>query len=395
MHDVESKRGLDRCYELSAFDKSRGFVSSFNFLAEDYAVDPALISHLKAQGFEVGVHGLSHNDGLYHSRKKFNRQAARINGYLKHWDAVGFRSPCMYHNLDWLHGLNIEYDASTFDTDPFEPQPDGVGTIFPFWVTPDGRYDRVEGVGCGMEGKHRNDGTMECWNDGRNEITAPMPRDARVAALLPAKPAPCYDTGSPDGKQRNGSPPCLRGEDGGPRVESVGGVYPTRSTLHPSPGASRLAPDGSSPAPVASGSADAMRSAPCAMLDGAPRPTGYVELPYTLPQDFTVFVIMGEKTIDIWKRKLDWIAENGGMALVNIHPDYIRFDGSQMASDEYPIRFYEELLEYISERYSGQYWNSLPRDVARYWREGMVTGGGCTGLGNGPHAQGNRQVGLD
>jgi hypothetical protein len=23
---------------------------------------------------------------------------------------------------------------STFDTDPFEPQPDGMGTIFPFWV---------------------------------------------------------------------------------------------------------------------------------------------------------------------------------------------------------------------------------------------------------------------
>ena len=30
--------------------------------------------------------------------------------------------------------LNIAYDASTFDTDPFEPQPDGVNTIFPFWV---------------------------------------------------------------------------------------------------------------------------------------------------------------------------------------------------------------------------------------------------------------------
>ena len=41
----------------------------------------------------------------------------------------------MFHNLDWLHELKIEYDASTFDTDPFEPQPDGVGTIFPFWVT--------------------------------------------------------------------------------------------------------------------------------------------------------------------------------------------------------------------------------------------------------------------
>jgi len=40
----------------------------------------------------------------------------------------------MYHDLRLLHYLNIEYDASTFDTDPFEPQPDGLGTIFPRWI---------------------------------------------------------------------------------------------------------------------------------------------------------------------------------------------------------------------------------------------------------------------
>lgn len=40
----------------------------------------------------------------------------------------------MYHNLEWICELDIEYDSSTFDTGPFEPQSDGVGTIFPFWV---------------------------------------------------------------------------------------------------------------------------------------------------------------------------------------------------------------------------------------------------------------------
>src|SRR5438093_11418122 len=40
----------------------------------------------------------------------------------------------MLRNLDWLHDLDVQYDASTFDTDPFEPQPDGMDTIFPFWV---------------------------------------------------------------------------------------------------------------------------------------------------------------------------------------------------------------------------------------------------------------------
>ena len=56
---------------------------------------------------------------------------------------------------------------------------------------------------------------------------------------------------------------------------------------------------------------------------------GYVELPYTLPQDFTLFILMKEKNIEIWKQKLDWIAEYGGMVLLNTHPDYMNFDGGQ------------------------------------------------------------------
>ena len=89
---------------------------------------------LVRNGFEVGVHGLKHDGKLFVSKKAFARQAVRINHYLKAWDSVGFVSPSMHHNLDWMHELNIAYDTSTFDTDPFEPQPDGVGTIFPFAV---------------------------------------------------------------------------------------------------------------------------------------------------------------------------------------------------------------------------------------------------------------------
>jgi hypothetical protein len=36
---------------------------------------------------------------------------------------------------------------------------------------------------------------------------------------------------------------------------------------------------------------------------------------------------MKEKNIDIWKRKREWVAENGGMALVYTHLDYMDFDG--------------------------------------------------------------------
>jgi len=61
-------------------------------------------------------------------------RAAKINNYIREWNAAGFRAPAMHHNLDWIRELDIEYDSSTFDTDPFEPQPDNVNCIFPFWV---------------------------------------------------------------------------------------------------------------------------------------------------------------------------------------------------------------------------------------------------------------------
>jgi GNAT superfamily N-acetyltransferase len=93
-----------------------------------------------------------------------------------------------------------------------------------------------------------------------------------------------------------------------------------------------------------------------------------VELPYTLPQDFLLFVLMQEKNIDIWKKKLDWIADQGGMALFITHPNYMNFNFNNTPSyDEYPVKYYEEFLEYIKSKYEGQYWHALPRDVARFW----------------------------
>ena len=99
-----------------------------------YTVPAELREWLTSHGFEVGVHDLNHDGHLFSSRESFQHKARRINSYLEEWDAVGFRSGFMLRNLEWIHDLNIAYDASTFDTDPFEPQPDGVNTIFPFWV---------------------------------------------------------------------------------------------------------------------------------------------------------------------------------------------------------------------------------------------------------------------
>lgn len=238
-HDVDTQKGHDQCLRLMKIEQGKGFFSSFNFVPERYCVSPEFRNHLKDNGFEVGVHDLKHDGKLYKSEKIFRNRAKKINGYLTDWDCVGFRSGAMHCNLEWIHLLNIEYDASTFDIDPFEPKPVHRKTIFPFRV----------------------------------------------------------DANS------NGN--------------------------------------------------------------------GFVELPYTLPQDFTLFVLMQEESIDIWKKKLDWIAEHGGMALINVHPDYMNFDDKDLGLEEYPVQIYKEFLEYIKSKYEGQYWNVLPGEMARFWRENV------------------------
>jgi len=232
-HDVELRRGHDKCKKLLELEKRLGFVSSFNFIPERYVVDKELREFIVNEGFEVGVHGLYHDGKLFQNKKIFLERAEKINHYLKDWNAVGFRSPAMHHNLDWIHKLDIEYDLSTFDTDPFEPHFDGIETIFPFIV-----YNKTD----------------------------------------------------------NGN---------------------------------------------------------------------YIELPYTLPQDHSVFIIFEKKNIDIWKSKLDWVAEKGGMVLLNTHPDYLNFENKYLR-EEYPVKHYIELLDYVTSRYEGKFWQALPKQVAKF-----------------------------
>lgn len=84
----------------------------------------------------------------------------------------------------------------------------------------------------------------------------------------------------------------------------------------------------------------------------------FVELPYTLPQDFTLIDILGERTPALWLEKASYVARWHGMMLVNSHPDYLRRPERS--------RVYEEFLEAIRAREGT--WNALPREAARWWR---------------------------
>ncbi len=219
-HDVEANHGQQFVREIANLEEGLGFRSSFNFVPELYPVDVDLLEELRERGFEVGVHGLKHDGKLFSSETTFLRRAERINRYLKEWGAAGFRSPMTHRNPEWMQALEIEYDSSFFDTDPFEPIPGGTMSIWPFMM---GRF---------------------------------------------------------------------------------------------------------------------------------------VELPYTLVQDHTLLVTLGETTPKLWLEKVEFIRRYSGMALSLTHPDYLR-DPSRLA-------VYERFLRAMRDR--DDYWHALPREVARWWR---------------------------
>jgi hypothetical protein len=83
-----------------------------------------------------------------------------------------------------------------------------------------------------------------------------------------------------------------------------------------------------------------------------------VELPVTLPQDHTVFVILRREDESLWVEKATFLREQGGMALLIVHPDYM-LEPARVAA-------YARFLD----RFAGDdsAWRALPRDVSAWWR---------------------------
>ena len=224
-HDVETADGQGYVRAVADLEESFGFRSSFNFVPERYPLDYHLLQELPGRGFEVGIHGLNHDGKLFSSHAEFTRRVERINHYLKALRAVGFRAPLTHRHPEWMQALDIEYDLSFFDTDPYEPISGGAMSIWPYII---GRF---------------------------------------------------------------------------------------------------------------------------------------VELPYTLVQDYTLTTVLDEKTPRIWLQKVDFIERYCGMVLVNVHPDYL--------VDAVTWNVYAEFLQVMKKREG--YWHALPRDVARWWRARSCT----------------------
>ena len=87
-----------------------------------------------------------------------------------------------------------------------------------------------------------------------------------------------------------------------------------------------------------------------------------VELPLTTTQDYSIFNILSEYSIVLWKRQIEIIQTNHGLLSFNAHPDYLL---ENRARDTY-----RQLLAHLAQiRSEGQVWMALPKEVDRWWRE--------------------------
>lgn len=87
-----------------------------------------------------------------------------------------------------------------------------------------------------------------------------------------------------------------------------------------------------------------------------------LEIPVTTIQDYSLFHILGEYSIELWKRQIGIILGKYGLASFIVHPDYV--------IEQYAREVYMQLLAYVTRVAAERnVWLALPGQVSHWWRE--------------------------
>jgi hypothetical protein len=87
-----------------------------------------------------------------------------------------------------------------------------------------------------------------------------------------------------------------------------------------------------------------------------------LELPVTTTQDHSLFNILSDFSLDLWRQQCEAIIEHHGLMNFIIHPDYILGERAQTA--------FKLLLKYLSKlRAEKNVWIAQPKEVNRWWRQ--------------------------
>jgi hypothetical protein len=86
-----------------------------------------------------------------------------------------------------------------------------------------------------------------------------------------------------------------------------------------------------------------------------------VEIPVTCTQDYTLFHILQDYSIGLWKEQIERVMARNGLMSILVHPDYIIESRAR--------KVYQALLSYLVDvRNRERIWTPLPRELAEWWQ---------------------------
>jgi hypothetical protein len=86
-----------------------------------------------------------------------------------------------------------------------------------------------------------------------------------------------------------------------------------------------------------------------------------LELPLTAAQDYALFHILNDYSINLWKKQLALLRQRHGLMSFIAHPDYL--------IERRARKVYESLLEYLRQLIAQEnIWMAFPAEVDRWWR---------------------------
>jgi hypothetical protein len=87
-----------------------------------------------------------------------------------------------------------------------------------------------------------------------------------------------------------------------------------------------------------------------------------LELPLTTTQDYSLFHILGDYSIQLWREQIELIMRRNGLISFVVHPDYIQSDKA--------LPVYRALLGHLSNlRQQKNVWIARPGEINTWWRE--------------------------
>jgi hypothetical protein len=87
-----------------------------------------------------------------------------------------------------------------------------------------------------------------------------------------------------------------------------------------------------------------------------------LEIPVTATQDYTLFHVLEDYSLDLWKQQTTLILQQHGLMSFIVHPDYLDTEKAR--------NIYAGLLDHLAKlRAKENVWIALPAEIDRWWRQ--------------------------